>query len=740
MFYENSVAMKRDVKEKKIGNRYMAIIAFVVLVAFGIVWFAVKTSIVYSDEWNSKADNRLKLDSVYVALPTRGSILAAGGQPLAQTVALYSVYVDFKTEALDSLLYMDVDSSASYCLDTLCTYLAKHYPEKTKQEYADYITRKRVGKRRDCYLMKNITEEQFDDFYNMPMLKRRRKAYIGRNQGIGKERSYERSYPYGDLASVVLGKASKVTEEMLNRNPQAYVSRQEWHGTSGIENQLDSLLFGSYGKSRNQQRSFGFRKWVEDPPVDGYDVRTTLDLTLQEIAEHHLKRAVEAQHAEYGTAIIMEVSTGAIRAMANVERGKDGKYTFNTRRNYAITRIEPGSVVKTLSLLMAMERGHIDTNREFNSAGAVPEIAGYKHIEPHKNPLSARDVIVYSDNRGICKIISDTYAGRYNDFFKDIKTSGLMQTMDIPLPGILPPSVEPIKFGKQWTYYAFAQAAFGYYNELSPLTTLSVYNAIANDGKLMRPQLVAALERDGVADTVFAPVCLNEHFCSPRNAALLREMLRGVVQEGTARGIKNGRVDIAGKTGTVDAQREYLAKDKNGRMRTVTEYVKEKRRLAFAGFFPYDHPQYSCIVVVDKPDLHSAGRVSGAVFRAIAEEMYDRNMLGGCAGYQSDKEEKQPPIAMGDTTLSGNVYAYLRQYPLPDTTAMAKENDTTAVAEVCDASLVPSVIGLSAKDALYKLERQGFFVSISGKGRVVSQSLKPGEKYTPGENIALLLN
>ena len=184
----------------------------------------------------------------------------------------------------------------------------------------------------------------------------------------------------------------------------------------------------------------------------------------------------------------------------------------------------------------------------------------------------------------------------------------------------------------------------------------------------------------------------------------------------------------------------YLAKDKNGRMRTVTEYVKEKRRLAFAGFFPYDHPQYSCIVVVDKPDLHSAGRVSGAVFRAIAEEMYDRNMLGGCAGYQSDKEEKQPPIAMGDTTLSGNVYAYLRQYPLPDTTAMAKENDTTAVAEVCDASLVPSVIGLSAKDALYKLERQGFFVSISGKGRVVSQSLKPGEKYTPGENIALLLN
>ncbi len=732
--------MKKDAKNIKLGNRYKGILAFVILVALGIVWFAVKTSIVYHAEWDKKADNRLKLDSVYVALPMRGSILAADGQPLAQTIALYSVYVDFKTEALDSLLYMNVDTSGSYCLDTLCTYLAENYPAKTKQEYFDYITEKRDNHKRDCYLLRNITEKQFYDFYNMPMLSGRRKAHRGKNQGIGKERSYERSYPHENLASVVLGKATKVTEEMLERNPQAYISRQEWHGTSGIEKQLDSLLFGSFGKSRNQQRSFGFRKWVEDPPVDGYDVRTTLDITLQEITEHNLKEKVVEQHAEYGTAIIMEVSTGAIRAMANIERTKDGKYTFNTKRNYAITRIEPGSVIKTLSLLMAMEHGNIDVNRKFDSAGAIPETAGYKSIEAHKNPLSARDVIVYSDNRGICKIISDTYAGRYNDLFKDIRNSGLMETMDLPLPGVLPPSVKPINFEKQWNYYAFAQSVFGYYNELSPLTTLSVYNAIANDGKLMRPQLVVALERDGVADTVFAPVCLNEHFCSPRNAALLREMLHGVVQEGTARAIKGGRVDIAGKTGTVDAQREYLAKDKSGKMRHVTEYVKDKRRLAFAGFFPYDNPQYSCIVVIDKPDLHSAGRVSGAVFRAIAEEMYNRNMLEECAEYKDDKGKKNPPLTAGDTVLRDEVYAYLGQYPLPDTTKVVSHIDTTVVAKVNDASVVPSVIGLSAKDALYKLESQGFFVSLSGKGRVVSQSLQPGEAYRKGENIALLLN
>ena len=730
---------KKSVKNTKLGSRYKAIIAFVVLVALGIVWFAVKTSIVYHKEWNLKADNRLKLDSVYVALPMRGSILAVDGQPLAQTVALYSVYVDFKTEALDDTLYTNEPSSSGKCLDILCTYLAENYPEKSKQEYVDYITRRKEQGRRDCYLLRNISEEQFYDFYNMPMLKDRRDAYRGRNQGIGKERSFERSYPYGTLASVVLGKATKVTGEMLQRNPHAYVSRQEWHGTSGMEKELDSLLFGSFGKSRNQQMSFGFKKWVEDPPVDGYDVRTTLDVTIQEITERNLKEKVSEQHAEYGTAIVMDVATGAIRAMANVERTKDGGYTFNTKRNYAITRIEPGSVVKTLSLLMAMEHGNVDVNKKFNSAGAIPETAGYKDIETHRNPLSARDVIIYSDNRGICKIISDVYAGRYNDFFRDIRNSGLMETMDLPLPGVLPPSVKPIHFDKQWTYYAFAQSVFGYYNELSPLTTLSVYNAIANDGKLMLPQLVAALERDGVVDTVFVPVCLNEHFCSPRNAALLREMLHGVVQEGTARGIKNGRVDIAGKTGTVDAQREYMAKDKNGKMRHVTEYVKDKRRLAFAGFFPYDNPQYSCIVVIDKPDLHSAGRVSGAVFRAIAEEMYNRNLLEECTEYKSDEAKKNPPLVAGDTVLRDEVYAYLNQYPLPDTTKTTLHVDTTAVAQA-GVPVVPSVIGMSAKDALYKLEQQGFFVSLSGKGRVVSQSLHPGATYHKGENIVLLLN
>ena len=137
----------------------------------------------------------------------RGSILAVDGQPLAQTVALYSVYVDFKTEALDDTLYMNLPSSNVNCLDVLCTYLAENYPEKSKQEYADYITKRKEQGRRDCYLLRNISEEQFYDFYNMPMLKDRRDAYRGRNQGIGKERSFERSYPYGTLASVVLGKS-----------------------------------------------------------------------------------------------------------------------------------------------------------------------------------------------------------------------------------------------------------------------------------------------------------------------------------------------------------------------------------------------------------------------------------------------------------------------------------------------------------------------------------------------------
>lgn len=735
---------KQPKKKRRNNSPYWFVHLVALIAACAILYAAVKTSVIDAPHWNRKAETMLQLDSIRLAAPQRGNILAHDGTPLAQTVALYTAYVDFKDPVIDTLLYVDIKHPKgsgipdTLNLDVLCSYLAQEFPVKTKDEYRQYINKKRRQHSNSCVLAENISLEQYEALKNISSFKNKRK---GRHTGLTKQRSYKRFYPYDELTSVILGRASQATAEMLANN-KSY-KRNEWHGTSGLERGLDTLLFGSYGTAQKQQEHWGFGVRVLEPPVEGYDVVTTLDMTIQEIAERNLMHMVRSQRAEYGTAVIMEVATGEIRAIANVEKNKEGKYTFKTRRNYAITAIEPGSVVKTLSMLMAMENGKVDPYREFNSEGAIPEIGGYKAISKYKNPLTVQEVIIRSDNRGICKIVGDVYRGRYNDFVHDIRNSGIMRTMELPLPDAQAPHVQPMAFEKQWQYYAFAQMIFGYHNRFSPITTLSVYNAIANDGKLMQPKLLKSLMRDGKADSIFEPVCLNEHFCTPEHAAQLREMLHGVVNSpiGTARGIQGGRVVIAGKTGTANATIETLSYDADGKKQYGEKYADGLWRLAFAGFFPYENPQYSCIVVVDKPRVNTAwaGGVPGGVFRAIVEEMYNRNLLECNVEYTSVDSLPQPPRNSASHNLDKNIYDYLHQYPAPDTTRVKKAKTDTAVVEAANMPVVPSVVGWSAQEALYELEKLGMEVELQGMGRVERQSLQAGIPLQKGMKIKLIL-
>ena len=735
-------------KRKKSGweNRpYWLVILLFLFVSGAIIYASVKTSIIDAPQWNKKAEEMLRLDSLRDATPQRGDILAHDGTPLAQTVSLYTAYVDFSAPGVDTLLYVNIkhpDNSSlpdTLNLDNLATYLAKHFHAKTVEEYKAYITKHRKDRSSSCVLAEGITDMEFEALKDCPVFDNLRD---GKRSGLARLRCYKRYYPYDSLTSVVLGRAMLSTAEMLDNNP--HYRRNEWHGTSGLERGMDKFLFGKYGKEKRRQELWGFGSYLVEPPVRGYDVVTTLDMSMQEIAERNLMDMVRKQRAEYGTAVIMEVATGEIRAIANVEKNKSGKYTFKTRRNYAITAIEPGSVVKTLSMLIAMENGNIDPNETFNSENAIPEIGGYKRISHYKNPLTVKEVIQKSDNRGICRLVGRIYKGRYNDYIDDVLNSGVMQTMQLPLPGAQSPRVYKMQFEKQWQYYAFAQMVFGYQNRYAPISTLAVYNAVANNGRLMQPKILKALMRNGEVDSVFAPVCLNEHFCTPEHAAQLRDMLYSVVNEkgGTATSIKDGRVTIAGKTGTANALEEIAHQDADGVIRYSEKYVDGLWRLAFAGFFPYENPQYSCIVVIDKPrmDTASAGRVSGGVFRAIAEEMYNRNMLVCDIDYQSTKEEEDntPPRNDVPTESDRLIYEYLNQHPLPDTTRVVADTIVTDTI-ACD-EVVPSVVGWSAPEALNYLEREGFEVELQGMGRVEKQSLKPGIPKQKGMKIVLTLN
>lgn len=730
-------------KEKKNNSPYWFVKTVVLIFTAAIIYAAVKTSVIDAPHWNEKAEKMLKLDSIRPATPQRGDILAHDGTPLAQTVALYTAFIDFNTPRTDTLLYTDIKHEPgsnlpdTLNLDMLCDYLAKKFPVKTKNEYKEYITQKRIAKSGSCILAEDITDMQFEELKNLPLFNNKRK---GKYTGLSRLRSYKRYYPYDSLTSVVLGRATQVTAEMLEQNKK--YKRNEWHGTSGLEKGVDSLLFGSLGYVRKQQEHWGFGMRTITPPVAGYDIVTTLDMTMQEIAERNLMHMVKSQRAEYGTAVIMEVATGEIRAIANVERTENGKYTFHTRRNYAITAIEPGSVVKTLSMLIAMENGKVDPYREFNSEGAIPEIGTYQKISHYKNPLTAQDVIIKSDNRGICKIVGNIYRGRYNDFVHDIRNSGIMETMKLPLPGAQAPEVPTIVFEKQWQYYAFAQTIFGYYNKYSPISTLSVYNAIANNGKLMQPQLLKARMRNGKVDSIYQPVCINEHFCTPEHATELREMLYGVVNspDGTARGIQSGQVVIAGKTGTAKASIETHSYNKDGKIQYGVDYIEGLWRLAFAGFFPYENPQYSCIVVIDKPRVNTAwtGGVPGGVFRAIAEEMYNRNLLDCNVEYEPTDTLISPPLNLTDHEYDKFIYKYLNQYPIPDTAK--RENTPGSVLDINNQEpVVPSVIGWSVQEAVYELEQMGMEVELQGMGRVAQQSLQAGIPLQKGMKIKLTL-
>lgn len=729
-------------KKRKINSPYWFVIVISLLLSGAIITAAVKTSIIDAQRWNEKAEGIWKLGTISKSVPHRGDILAHDGTPLAQTVALYTAFVDFKDPRIDDKLYRNIvypsggNQVDTLNLDKLCEYLATEFPVKTAQEYHDYIVKRRDERSSSCILAENVTDMQYRELREFVKSLKARK---GRTLGLTRLRCYKRFYPYDTLTSVVLGRATLATEEMLNKNK--HYKRNEWHGSSGLELSMDSLLFGKYGKVQRRQEHLGYGIYEVEAPVRGYDVVTTLDMTIQDIAERNLMHMVKSQRAEYGTAVVMEVSTGEIRAMANVELNKEGEYTYKTRRNYAITAIEPGSVVKTLSMLIAMENGDVDPMREINSEKAIPEIGGYKKISNYKNPLTVQEVIIRSDNRGICKIVGDVYRGRYNDFVYDILKSGIMETASLPLPDAQAPHVAPMVFEKQWQYFAYAQMIFGYHNRFAPITTLSVYNAIANNGRLMQPQLVKSLMRDGVTDTVFSPVCLNENFCTPEHAAQLREMLYGVVNTpiGTARIIKPGRVVVAGKTGTAQATIERYNVDSEGKKQYTEGYVEGVWRLAFAGFFPYENPQYSCIVVIDKPRVNkaSAGGVSGGVFRAIVEEMYSRNLLECDVNYKEAAKVKNPPRNLVTSSEDECVYNYLNQYPVPDTTATVAVPDT--MVQCNNALVVPSVIGWNAQDALYEMESRGLDVDIVGIGRVVSQSPKAGEPLLHGMKVTLTL-
>ncbi len=492
----------------------------------------------------------------------------------------------------------------------------------------------------------------------------------------------------------------------------------EIHGYSGLEKDLDSLLYGKPGFAKQVPLTKGYGTWVTTPPTPGYDLLTTIDIDLQDIVEESLQDICSETNCEWGTAILMEVSTGEIKALSSIERMDDGSY--GEALNRAVLPYEPGSVIKPISMMIAFEDGLV------SSVNQTIDCSPFQRTnDPHAPTVkNMKQVIEMSSNTGIARVIFRGYASDPAKYYDRLASIGFFDKINSGIAGEQRPQVrrleatnskgQPITMTSR--HLDLARQAYGYNTMVPPLYTLAFYNAIANHGKLVRPHLVRAL-RSEKGDSVIPISYIRDQICSAETAEKVKQCIHEVVwgEHGTARLVRDDRVKIVGKTGTA------FPVEKG-------QYNAAKRRFAFAGFFPYEEPKYSCMVLVQGMAGLSANRTSGQVMKQIALKMHARGMLSSTPKLRPTASSERPMVAASFGNDSEKIASTLG-HPIKKITPK-KEYPY---------GKVPDVTGYDLRSAVNILESRGLNVAVEGTGRVMRQSIPAGSKAVRGQKILITL-
>ena len=702
--------MKNNNK-RHILMRYAIVVGIMLAFSAVIAWDLFKTTVVLATEWNKKADEVL-MDTIPIE-PERGKLLADNGTVLAANLQYYVVRIDWFTDGIkEDTLMKDIGP--------LCDSLARFDGSMTAAQWRQKIlgdrkeilaTAKRVspdgkkGRKNRAYKLfpYMLTHMEYERVRQFPFLCRAKNK-----NGFYYEKHSRRMKPYGDMAARSIG---NVGQDSLS----TFI-----HGHSGLEMALDSLLYGKPGLARNIQLTNGIVRAESVPAIKGYDITTTINVQLQDIVENELNYMCIETGAKWGTCVLMEVATGEIKAISNLERNEStGNYVEG--RNHAVLGYEPGSVVKTISMMVALEDGIVNDIHQPIATGSDWMYAG-RNISDRPHGAATRtpvEIIETSSNIGMAKLIVKDYGQNPGGFRKRLEQMGFFEPFNTGIGGETTPNF-PVLGNKNWDKLSLTRQAYGYATTIPPLYTLAMYNAIANDGKFVRPHLVKKLSLDGHPDSIIPVTYVRQQVCSPENARKLREMLHAVVwgSHGTARHwVQDDKVEIAGKTGTAftNASGQYGA----------------QKRLAFCGFFPYDKPKYSCIVLMLGAD-RGAGASSGMVLKNIARKMYARGLLGASSSFETaskDNDKNYPTLfaSMSDRKAANIERGVGMRSP-------HRYERPSAVKQG-----VPKVIGLDIREAIKVLEDAGLTVNFSGVGMVASQSLPAGSSFTRGQRITLRL-
>ncbi len=702
-----------EVKRDILWRVYLSYI-LVVIACIAIFGKAIYIQQFEGAKWRSMSDSLHQHIAEIEA--ERGTIYSEDGQMLSTSIPQFDIYIDFRVAALrekNGARFRDNIDSLSFCLANL-------FKDQTATEYKTIL--QQGYKDVDGYflLKKKISFREYDELRRFPLFK------LGRyKSGLIANEKTIRLNPYQMLAFRTIGLARDSNKV-------------------GLEKTYDSLLKGRNGKQTVRSIAGGVGVPVDDTyiiePETGKDIVSTIDVFIQDITETALMKMMIKNDAQHGSAIVMETKTGKIKAIANLGKRSEGVYWENL--NYAISPSEPGSTFKLATLMALLEHKKVALNQIVTLENGAWRIAGQTvyDSEVHKeNEVTVKHAFELSSNVAMAKMAVANYSNNPQLFLKFLQKIRMDTVTGIDLIG----EGKPVIYkpgGKYWGPTTLPWMAFGYNLSISPLQTAMLYNSIANNGTMLKPYLVSSVKEEGILLKEFHPKVLEQKVCSDATLIQVKACLEGVCTNGTARELfKDASYKVAGKTGTA------LVADGN------KGYASKIYQSSFAGYFPADNPQYTCVVVIVNkafaPVFYGAA-VAGPVFKEIADRLYSTYLRGSKTNIVSNK--KLDSISYQYNGYKSDITYLTEQLKInyKDSTGRADQwssiqNTSASIVlqkKPLDDKLMPLLKGLGLKDAVYLCEGMGLQVNIKGKGRVAEQSILPGQYFAKGQPIFLSLN
>ena len=663
------------VEEKKILNRLYFVAGCMFVFALAVVFKICSIQFVHGETYKSLAEKRTIKRVVIPA--NRGNVYSVDGNLLATSVPKYDIRFDALTPSNETF---------NKYLVPLSDDLAKH-SGKSSNYYQNKLRKARANKNRYLLLARNIGYADYARIRNFPMLNLG--AFKG---GLIVEQTTKREHPMGGIAQRSIG--------YERFDEKGNVTRAGIDGAFG-----EKYLRGEDGSRLKQKIGKGQWKPIADynevEPKDGYDVYTTIDVNIQDIAHHALLEQLEKYKADHGCAVVMDVKTGEIRAIANLGRNPDGYYY--ERRNYAVWEShEPGSTFKLMAVTAALEDKVIDTSDVVDTKNGILTFYG-KQVRDSKHggygKITVSKAFEVSSNTGIVQAIDKHYRKNPKKFVERLYDMNLNQKLDLPIIGEGEPIIPHPNNKDRWSGIALQWMAYGYGVSFTPLQTLTFYNAIANDGEMVKPRFIREVREFDEVIEKFDKEIINPKVASAVTVNKVQQLLKNVVEKkhGTGHGLYSSNFSMAGKTGT--CQKDYANKDK-------LNYIS-----TFVGYFPAENPKYSCIVVIHEPDKsvgYYGADVSGPVFKKIAQKIFTETPLVD----EIDNLEVENPKVESDYE---QYYTTINTYK----------------------TIMPDVTGMPAMDAVALLENMGLNVRLQGTGVVKNQSLPKGVKVKRNQLVEL---